>query len=77
MNNAKEKAKELIDKFYQTTPNEAWINEPLGLSQKYTAWNQAKECALIAVDEILKVAFYSSPDCYNFYLNVKIEIEKL
>jgi hypothetical protein len=77
MNNVKEKAKELVDKFYQTTPNEAWINEPLGLSQKYTACNQAKECALISVDEILKVAFYSPPDCYNFYLNVKIELSNL
>ncbi len=38
---------------------------------------KAKQCALIAVDEILKVAFYSPPDCYNFYLNVKVELDKL
>ena len=49
----KEKAQELVDKFYQTTPNEAWINEPLGIAEEYKAWNQAKQCALIAVDEIL------------------------
>ena len=48
------KAKELVDKFYQTTPNDAWINEPLGLSKEYTAWEQAKECALIAVIEIVE-----------------------
>jgi len=48
-----EKAKELVDKFYQTTPNEAWYNSPLGsLSMEYKAWEQAKQCALIAVDEI-------------------------
>ena len=49
----KEKAEELVDKFYQTTPNEAWINEPLGIVEEYKAWNQAKQCALIAVDEII------------------------
>jgi hypothetical protein len=50
----KEKAQELIDKFYQTTPNEAWYNPPLGsLSMEYKAWDQAKECALIVVDEII------------------------
>jgi hypothetical protein len=50
----KEKAKELVDKFYQTTPNEAFINEPYGIGAEYKAWEQAKECALIAVEEILK-----------------------
>jgi len=49
-----EKAKELIDEFYQTTPNEAWINEPLGVSEEYKAWKQAAQCALIAVKEILR-----------------------
>ena len=49
----KEKAKELVDKFYQTTPNEAWINEPLGCTQNYKSWEQSKQCGLIAVDEIL------------------------
>lgn len=50
----KEKAEYLVDKFYQTTPNEAWINEPIGLSEEYTAWKQAKKCALIAVDECIE-----------------------
>ena len=49
----KEKAKELVDKFYDTTPNEAFIDEPLVLSTPYSSWGQAKQCALIAVDEIL------------------------
>jgi hypothetical protein len=40
---------------------------------KYTA----KECALIAVDEILKVAFYATDEIYNHYLEVKNEIEQL
>ena len=51
----KEKAQELVDKFYQTTPNEAWYFPPVGsiTSSNYSAWEQAKKCALIAVDEIL------------------------
>ena len=49
----KEKAEELVDKFYQTTPNEYFVNEPIGIAGRYKAWNQSKQCALIAVDEIL------------------------
>jgi hypothetical protein len=62
--NPKEKAVELIDKYDSTLTY---------LESK----SKAKQCALIAVDEILKVAFYSPPDCYNFYLNVKVELDKL
>lgn len=39
--------------------------------------NQLKQCALIAVDEILRAAFYSTDEIYNFYIEVKQEIEKL
>ena len=78
----KEKAGELVDKFYQTTPNEAWINEPLGISKEYKAWNQSKECALIAVDEImmaLTVIPYGMQylSAIDYWLEVKKEIEKL
>lgn len=82
----KEEAKELVDKFYQTTPNETWIDEPLGEFMKtYTAWGQAKQCALIAVDEILKqlspldlspLGTYTNPKI-EYWLDVKNEIEKL
>jgi hypothetical protein len=50
----KEKAMELVDKFYQTTPNESWINQPIGLKKEYKAWEQSKNCALITVDELIK-----------------------
>ena len=84
---AKEKAKELVDSFYQTTPNEAWYNPPLGsISIEYKAWGQAKECALKAVDEMINCL--NDDDLYiqgesnidgfiNFYKEVKKEIEKL
>ena len=75
----KEKAKELVDKFYQTTPNETWIDEPLGeFIKTYTAWGQAKQCALIAVDEILNINSVDKDFSLSFYwLDVKDEIENL
>ena len=59
---AKEKANELVDKFYQTTPNEYFVNEPIGIKGRYKSWEQAKQCALIAVDEILNGYEFDSLD---------------
>ena len=80
---AKEKAEELVDKFYQTTPNEYFVNEPIGIKGRYKSWEQAKQCALIAVDEILN----ANPNYPEFKENegtpirywevVKQEIENL
>jgi hypothetical protein len=58
----KEKAKELVDKF-----------TVVGLQQR----DEGYQCALIAVDEILKAAFYATNEIYQFYLEVKKEIEAL
>ena len=83
---SQEKAKELVDKFYQTTPNEAWINEPLGISEEYKAWKQAKQCALISVDEIMdNVKYYETKRgrllidniMLLYWVEVKNEITKL
>lgn len=57
----KEKAEELVEKF----------DLPSGLMSI-----ERKQCALIAVDEMLDVIDYPS-DIYLFYLEVKKEIEKL
>jgi hypothetical protein len=74
----KEKAIELVDKFYQTTPNEAWINEPLGCNQNYKSWEQSKQCALIAVDEILKMHIVLTGIINaSYWEEVKKEIENL
>ena len=53
---AKEKAEELFDKYFEVTNN----------------YYQAKECALIAVDEILKLRVN-----IPYWQEVKQEIEKL
>ena len=83
----KEKAEELVDKLYQTTPNESWYNPPLGsLSIEYKAWEQSKQCALIAVDEIYKLRMTHGQhleydldkiNYYSYWEEVKQEIDKL
>ena len=59
--NAQDKAKELVERY-------------LSAGMIIT---QAKQCAIIAVDEVLKVAFYANDELYNFYLEVKQKIELL
>jgi hypothetical protein len=61
----KEKAKELRLKFY--------------IKLQVITRKQAKQCALIAVDEIMKldVVWYQGSRTYDFYEEVKQEIEKL
>ena len=52
---AKDKAKELVDNFYQLFPLEMDVTVTEGdLSWEYDGWKQSKQCALIAVDEMLK-----------------------
>ena len=76
---AKDKAKKLVDKFYQTTPNECWINQPLEFKEEYKAWKQSKQCALIAVDEIIEILWHTHKNEieYRYWQEVKQEIIKL
>lgn len=64
----KKKAKELVDKFYEILPY--WVNE-----------QDAKQCALIAVDEILSEIysnnFITSDNRRIYWQQVKTEIELL
>lgn len=64
--NSKEKAKELVDKFYPRATSFS--------SDRKNQNDNAKECALIAVDELLN-------HCYEvmkpFWMEVKEEINKL
>lgn len=56
----KEKAEQLINKMYYTQSSP-------------TIWNQAKQCALIAINEILNIGCIEVP----YWTEVKAEIEKL
>ena len=72
----KEKAKELIDNFYQLFPLEMDVTVAEGdLSWEYDGWQQSKKCVLIAVDEILNLNHIDME--YSFYVEVKQEINKL
>ena len=70
----KEKAKELVDKFYKIEPVEPIY---VGMDR-----GQAKQCALICVDEILKIEAFSllnstlEEEIYHWE-QVKQEIQKL
>lgn len=71
----KEKAQELVDKFIEFTQDwdarDGYINDEF----------RAKECALIAVDEILEMDLpileEEADKFYDYWEEVKQEIEKL
>ena len=66
--NPKEKAKDLVCNFYAIQSNDY----NYGIN-----WEMAKQCALIAVDEILKTL---KPPClneYSYWKEVKTEIKLL
>ena len=83
----KEKAKELVDSFYQLFPLDKDVNTTDGeLNWKYNDWNQSKKAALIAVDEMISVlpftAIHRSLNDYAIHIHkylekVKNEIEQL
>ena len=60
--NPKEKAKELVDKYYNFGDQE---------------FDYSKEFALIAVDEIQEAVRYLDDDSEDYWFEVKHEIEKL
>ena len=74
----KEKAKELVDKFYQFFPLNKDVNTTDGeLSWEYNDWGQAIQCALIAVDEILKELTQEiSPSIHGFRHNYWKEVKR-
>ncbi len=71
---AKEKAEQLVNSFYYALPNNG---SSTGLNSTTIRFKEATVCALIAVDEILKVAFYAPNEIYEHYIQVKQEIENI
>ena len=73
----KEKAIELVDVYKDI--NTTWIFKDLQTTNVIN-YDLAKQCALIAVDEIidlLQIKNYSQADQYEYWNEVKHEIEKL
>jgi hypothetical protein len=68
---ARDKASEMVSEMLQ------W--QPLATKERTESMNImfAKQCALIAVTEILSIVFDKKPEVYDFYYDVKTEIEKL
>ncbi len=79
----KEKAQELTDAFYQYLPIEQHvITSDRELSWEYDGWENAKQCALIAIEEIIKANPYEinktdMDSTIDYWQEVKQEIEKL
>ena len=69
----KEKAEELVNNFLETIP---FADTNVYKDWKKEMKNKAKECALIAVDEMLKLRYLLKKETY-FYNQVKKEIKKL
>ncbi len=73
MSNHKEKAKQLVEKFKLEPIKPLCIMHP----------QHSKQCALIAVDEIIRSNPHSNPlntrvySTFNYWIEVKTEIEKL
>ena len=74
---AKEKAKQLVDLFYQLLPLDKDVITTDGeLHWEYNDWNQAKKSALIAVDEILETIWEYS-QLAEWWEEIKQELNKL
>ena len=74
---AKEKAIELVGKFSPLVEYWDFYNNELRINEDIL--KDAKQCAIIAVDEIINEFEYSCCECTNvrYWQEVKIEIEKL
>lgn len=76
----KEKAEELIYIFAQIIPPSSYVAFEEGVQINFDLEN-AKQCALIAIDEILNVCEKEIAHCsdktYFYWQEVKSEIEKL
>ena len=71
MRTTKEKAIELVERFLALKK----IN-PNAITRPYN-WQEAKQCALICVDEILDAVTTIADKRFDFYTEVKKEIEKI
>ena len=73
-----EKARELVQRFYISLPNNGSFT---GINNVNSRWEEGKKCALICVDELIRVTPWGDDPAVNedngskyFYINVKQEI---
>ena len=74
----KEKAKELVDKFFEYSYRVKWDIDKNKWEHNF---DQSKQCALIAVDEILSMGIMSDSGDWRmakqYWMEVRTEIENL
>ena len=70
----KEKAFQLLTRFYLSLPNNGSFT---GLNNINRRWEEGKMCALMAVDEIMNALEENGSWNYDYWNEVKQEIEKL
>jgi len=71
---AEEKAKDLVDRFYYSLPNNGSFT---GINNVKYRYKEAKQCALIAVDEILLACALETKGKFEYYLEVQKAIKQL
>ena len=73
----KQKAKDLVNTFYYSLPNNG---SQEGINSTTRRYSEAKQCALIAIDEIIKndkENYGINGFVFEYWQEVKTEIEKL
>jgi hypothetical protein len=79
-NPAKQKARELLHKFYLSLPNNGGFT---GINNINDRWDEGKKCAIMAIDECINIHFKLESDrngigeSFKYWTEVKKEIEKL
>ena len=68
----KEKARQLVQRFYFSLPNNGGET---GINNVHDRWEEGKKCALIAADEVL--GYMGADRGYEFWTSVKEELQKL
>ena len=69
-----EKAKQLVHRFYFSLPNNGGFT---GLNNINRRWKEGQMCALMAVDEIMNALEENGSWNYDYWNEVKQEIEKI
>ncbi len=70
----KDKAHQLVTRFYLALPNNG---SQTGINNVHQRWDEGKMCALMAVDEIMNALEENGSWNYDYWNEVKQEIEKL
>lgn len=74
--NAKQEAKELVDKFNNITLNNGSVNNP-NLEITQISLRLRKQCALICVNAMIEEIINTDKERYNYLCDVRQELNKL